>query len=292
MQAELYTDLAIERRGASGLGEGYALKEEDLGLFQKTLLEIQTEEAAEKIGRPIGKYYTLSFPTVLELSSQEAALLVDYTAEILEALTPKGAKRVLAVGLGNRTMTADAVGPRVCDCLSPSAQLERELPSLFAALPFSLAVISPGVTAQSGLEAAEAVKALSSLFRPDLILAVDALAARATERLLKTVQISSTGLLPGSGTGKSRLPLTEEFLGVPVLALGVPTVVNARLFVAEALGEDEAEAKIKKGAAPLFVSTGDMDASLSLLCPLLSEAINRLYAPADPFFSVFPHKAR
>ena len=147
------------------------------------------------------------------------------------------------------------------------------------------------MSAQSGLEAAETVKAVSSLFCPDLIVAIDALAARATERLLKTVQISSTGLLPGSAMGKRRLPLTEEVLGVPVLALGVPTVVNAHLFVCEAPEKAaEGQARAKKEEAPFFVSPSDMDASLSVLCPLLSEAINRLYAPIDPFSPTFPRK--
>ncbi len=280
MAFNFYTDLAIERKGAHGLSEGFSFQEEKSGVFKKTLLKIETEEAARLLEKPKGRYYSLSFPSPLSLSEAEGARLSKETAMLLRRLSPPMAKRLLVVGLGNRHMTADAVGPLVTDGVIPTAHLIKEAPALFPSSP-SVFVCAPGVRAQSGMEATETVNALCQALRPDFVLAIDALAARSPERLLTTVQISDTGISPGSGIGSVQGALSQESLGIPVLALGVPTVINAAAFVKAALGDaaDEAETQ-PEGAAvekELFVSPKTLDTELSLLSPLLSDAINSAY---------------
>ncbi|MBQ8907933.1 MAG: GPR endopeptidase [Clostridia bacterium] len=274
MENAFYTDLAEERRSAAALSAGYCLEEKREGVFAWTLLEIQTEEAASAIQKPIGRYHTLSFPSVLDLTEEEREALSDELAEGLWRLSPRKSGRVLAVGLGNRTMTADAVGPLTADGILATAHLKAASPDALADLPFSLFVTVPGVTAQSGMDTLTALSALAFRLSPDLILAIDALAAREPGRLLRTVQLCDTGVAPGSGLGRGGDALSEETLGVPVLALGVPTVISAPALLEAAGGKREA---LSAEAAALFVSPGTLDAELSLLTPLLAKAINRVY---------------
>ena len=277
MSFDFYSDLAEERKSARGVDEGVLFKEEACGPFVKTRLTIETEKAARLLERPKGHYFSLAFPSPLLLDEESGALLAKEAATLLRELAPQAAKRLLVVGLGNRHMTADAVGPTVAEGVFPTAHLPKPAEPTFASRAHSVSVFIPGVRAQSGMDAKDAVSALCKAFSFDFVLAVDALAAKSPARLLRTVQISDTGISPGSLFGGEHKTLSFASLGVPVLSLGVPTVISAAALVNK---ESEANGAFSEHKASsvvpedFFVSPKTLDAELSLLLPLLSDAVN------------------
>ena len=231
------TDLALEegeRIRESGVEiHGVILEEEtrpETGILV-TRVKIETKNGAKIMGKPIGTYVTLEAG---QLGNDEE----EYQQEVAKELSvqlqklipdPETEKSVLVVGLGNRQVTADALGPRVADRLF----INRHIILEFGAAAYNrkkmnrVSCLVPGVMAQTGMESAEIVRGVVKETKPDLVLVVDALAARSTKRLNRTFQISDAGIYPGSGVGNHRNALTGESLGVPVLAIGVPTVVDA-----------------------------------------------------------------
>ena len=170
-------------------------------------------------------------------------------SQLKKLLPPKGA--VLVAGLGNRAMTPDAVGPLAVEHLLVTRHLISALPNCFGSFR-AVSAVTPGVLGQSGVESAEAVAALVRELQPAAVIAVDALAARRTERLCTTVQLSDTGIAPGSGVGNHRHPLNRETLGVPVIAIGVPTVIDGATLAADLLesaGEEAGEALLRTAGA-------------------------------------------
>ena len=262
------TDLALERHRADPSIEGTELTEIKRGALTVTRLCVTTEAAAREIGRPIGHYTTVAFPDLLMLDAKADAELASLVALEMAALTepllgalPRGGRRVLLVGLGNRALAADAIGPMTVERIGATGQLESIDPASLKALDCaSLFCNIPGVLADSGLEAADTVHLLSRRLSPDLVIVLDALAARDAERLCSTVQLSDTGIAPGSGIGNRRPGITEDILGVPVLAIGVPTVIDAAMLGGARTLE-------------LFVTVKDIDARLRRLAPILAKAI-------------------
>ena len=274
------TDLAIERHRCDPSIEGTELSESRYGEVTVTRLRVTSAAAAERIGRPIGHYTTLSFPDLLTLGKEGESKLSSHIAHELEALSrgmigrlPRRGTRVLLVGLGNRALAADALGPMTLDRIGATGQLEaidkKCLESIGCA---SLFCNTPGVLADSGLEAAEAVSLLVQRVSPALVIVIDALAARDAARLCKTVQLSDSGIAPGSGIMNRRPGITVESLGVPVLSIGMPTVIDASLLGSE----DESR---------LFVTVKDVDAQIRRLAPILAKAIGEhLALPSDLLF--------
>ena len=262
------TDLAIERHRADPQIEGTELSEVRHGEMTVTRLSVTTEAAAKEIGRPKGRYTTVAFPDLLRLGSAGGLELSRLITREMQALTEplfgetsRSGQRVLLVGLGNRALTADAVGPMTVERIGATGQLETEDPECLAALGCaSLFCNIPGVLADSGMEAADAVHLLARRLRPSLVLVVDALAARDAERLCSTVQLADSGIAPGSGIGNRRPGITPEILGVPVISIGVPTVIDAAMLG----GEREPS---------LYVTVKDIDARLRRLAPILARAI-------------------
>lgn len=262
------TDLALERHRADPTVKGTSLTETRRGAMTVTRLSVKTDAAAREIERPKGRYTTVSFPDLLHLDARTEEDLVSVLALELSALAeaavgaaPRDGRRVLLVGLGNRALTADAIGPMTLDRIGATGQLETSDPLCLKAIGCaSLFCNIPGVLADSGLEAADTVYLLSRRLSPELVIVVDALAARDATRLCTTVQLSDSGISPGSGIGNRRPGITKEILGVPVLSIGIPTVIDASI-----LGkEDELE---------LFVTLKDVDARLRRLAPILAKAI-------------------
>ena len=262
------TDLALERHRADLSVEGTELTERRQGELTVTRLSVTTEAAAREIERPMGRYTTVAFPDPLHLDERGerelASLLALELSTLTESLICKGVRqgrRVLLVGLGNRALTADAIGPMTVERIGATGHLERVDPECLKALGCaSLFCNIPGVLADSGLEAADTVHLLARRLSPDLVIAVDALAARDAERLCSTVQLSDSGIAPGSGIGNRRPGITREVLGVPVVAIGVPTVIDAAMLGAER-------------ELPLFVTVKDIDARLRRLAPILARAL-------------------
>ena len=267
------TDLAAERHRADPRAKGVELCETRHGDMTVTRLTIDKKVEKGASAEPSGHYSTVAFPDLLELGSKGEQALCSLLAEEMAAITlpllgamPRDGRRVLAVGLGNRALTADAIGPMTLDRIGATGQLERIDPKcLFDLGCASLFCTTPGVLADSGIEAADAVRLLSTKLCPALIIVIDALAARDPERLCSTVQLSDVGIAPGSGIGNNRPGITPEILGVPVLSVGVPTVIDAAM-----LG--------KESEPSLFVTVKDIDARLARLAPILAGAIAKLLA--------------
>ena len=253
-----------------------------------TVVKIVTENGAKSMGRPQGTYITIEAP---ELSTPDE----DYHREISEEISThlrklidlKKEKSVLVVGLGNAAITADALGPQVVDNLLMTRHIIKEygLRGIKHEKMHRISGIAPGVMAQTGMETAEIVQGIVSETKPDVVVAIDALAARSVRRLSRTIQITDTGINPGSGVGNHRNGLTEENLQVKVIGIGVPTVVDAATIVHDSMAHlldtlEETEQKefLDEMIAPnlysMFVTPKDVDETIKYLSFTISEGLN------------------
>lgn len=253
-----------------------------------TVVKIVTENGAKSMGRPQGTYITIEAP---ELSTPDE----DYHREISEEISThlrklidlKKEKSVLVVGLGNAAITADALGPQVVDNLLMTRHIIKEygLRGIKHEKMHRISGIAPGVMAQTGMETAEIVQGIGSETKPDVVVAIDALAARSVRRLSRTIQITDTGIHPGSGVGNHRNGLTEENLQVKVIGIGVPTVVDAATIVHDSMAHlldtlEETEQKefLDEMIAPnlysMFVTPKDVDETIKYLSFTISEGLN------------------
>lgn len=287
------TDLAVEAAELNRLGEedGF-LETVSTGAVPVSRVRIVNEKAARLTGKPMGNYATVFFDGAFSDDGlfDEA---VNRTAEVLKEFL-KNARSVLAVGLGNADMTADALGPKVVDGLIVSRHLKEQLPELYRELALGeLSALRPGVLGQTGIETAELIRTAADVVSPDAVVVFDALASRRVKRLCATVQISDTGITPGSGVGNHRSRIDRKTLGIPVISVGIPTVVDAATLTVDALEkirdqgngrpvapewiEDEGNAlrELLGGYENnLVVTPQDIDALLGRAAKLLSEAVN------------------
>ena len=281
----VYSDLAIESRGARD-GPGIEFDERDEDGFAVTSMRVTNERGEAASGRPRGNYVTVAVGRPWLMGAHELARARATVARELRAVCRAvcDPESVLVVGLGNRAMTADALGPTVVDGLIVTRHVKSEDESVFRSLSrCEVSALAPGVLGQTGIETLELVRGAAERVRPSLIIAVDALAARGVERLAATVQISDAGIAPGSGIGNTRRALDRESLGVPVVAVGAPTVVNSATLVRDALelaGIDkvspELESVLENGRS-FFVSLKESDVAVAELAALISGAINSAF---------------
>ena len=234
MQSSIRTDLALEAeallREQSPTGqspEGVRAARSRRGAFGVTTVEVTSAAGEAALGKPMGTYVTVELDALIrreENAFQEACGLL---AEVLRSLLPlRPGDACLVVGLGNRDITPDAVGPDAVDCVMVTRHLTEQLPEDFGSYRPVCAVCS-GVLGTTGIESSALVRAVAESVRPAAVVAIDALASRSPDRLCRTVQIADTGIVPGSGVGNTRAALNRETLGLPVIAVGVPTVVDA-----------------------------------------------------------------
>lgn len=203
-------------------------------------VKITTPEAAEKLGKVMGSYITIEAPGLRKKDSylqEEVSQVLSRELLALMGLEKEPGKTVLVVGLGNWNVTPDALGPRVVQGLLVTRHILTLEPETLGPGFRPVAALSPGVLGLTGVETGEIIQGLVEKIRPDMILTVDALAARNMERLHTTIQISDTGIYPGSGVGNRRLPINRETMGMPVFALGVPTVVDAVTIALDAMDQ-------------------------------------------------------
>ena len=228
-----YTDLALEataavRGDAHTEIPGVRMNEERTDAATVSWVEVFSPEGEQVIGKPIGNYITIDSPGLRrrnrDLQEQVGKVLVDQLVKLLD-LGPKDS--ALIVGLGNWNATPDALGPRVTEKLLITRHLHDFVPADVAGGLRKVAAISPGVLGITGIETAEIIQGIVEKTKPSVVIAVDALAARSVERIGTTVQLADTGINPGSGIGNQRKGLNKATLGVPVVAIGVPTVVHA-----------------------------------------------------------------
>lgn len=312
------TDLAIEEkeRFESDNVEipGVVLEEEydEEREMRVTRVEIETENGAKAMGKPTGTYLTLETPNLAmpdeDMHMEIASELCEYIRELIDKNCDEqtGDLSVLVVGLGNRDVTPDALGPYVADHLSVTRHIVKEYGKYAMGIEHAnmISAIVPGVMGQTGMESAEIVRGIVGETHPDVVIAVDALAARNSRRLNRTVQIADTGIHPGSGVGNHRSGITKESLGVPVIGIGVPTVVDAATIVndtmenficalessdslkgvGEVLRSYNAGEKyefVKELIAPhlngMFMTPKDVDELVHHISHTISEAINMLF---------------
>ena len=329
MRVEEYpirTDLALETQEKIQKDEGelkgvdFYQEDRGNGITVSTLI-ILTENAAKNMGRPRGHYITIEAPEMVEddesghreISLELADILRDLIIKKLEKIgkhvqnDKKRQKKasedesglekmsILLVGLGNREVTPDALGPRVIDNMFITRHIIKEY-GKYAFGDEKISKISgivPGVMAQTGMECLEIVRGVVKETGPDVVITVDALAARNAKRLGRTIQLTDTGITPGSGVGNHRNALNEKSVGVPVISLGVPTVVDAATIVSDAmsslveamsisniekLDEKERQELARELLSPqlngMFVTPKDIDDSIKRLSFLISEGIN------------------
>ncbi len=241
-----------------------------------TRVEILNDTGAKALGKPVGTYVTVDLTAFRDRREDFFGRAVRALgAELRELLPQEGT--ALVVGLGNRAMTPDAVGPQALDHLLVTRHLLRAMPEQFSGLR-PVAAVRTGVLATTGLESAELVRGAAETVRPDFIVAVDALAARRMARVCATVQVSDTGIAPGSGVGNRRMALNKESLGVPVFAVGIPTVVDGATLAADLMeeaGVPELDPEALRGRGqPLMVTPQDIDARVRDLSKVVGYALN------------------
>lgn len=311
----IHTDLALEEKERFESDhvevQGVILEEE----YDKereiriTKVKIETEKGARAMGKPVGTYITMEAPNMAvpdeEYHREISEELAKYIKELIKI--EKEDYVVLVAGLGNRQVTPDALGPHVVDNLAITRHIVKAYGKYAMgedAVHMTSAIV-PGVMAQTGMETLEIIKGIVKETKPDLVIAVDALAARNSKRLNRTIQIADTGINPGSGVGNHRNGITEETIGVPVIAIGVPTVVDAATIVNDTMenliaaletsetlkgvgvvlqgyNATEKYELIKELISPhlngMFVTPKDIDETIKRIGYTISEGLNILFS--------------
>lgn len=299
MTTKVRTDLALEVRESFEddvevkgvvVNEDYNKKLD----IKVTTVEIKDEHGAKMMGKPIGTYITIEAPKLKESDESYHEPISEEIAKYIKQLA-KDVKHqeVLVVGLGNREVTPDILGPMVVDNLFVTRHLIHEYGEEFQKKHKlgNVSAIAPGVMAQTGMETSEIIRGIINETHPKLVIVIDALAARSVERLNTTVQITDTGISPGSGVGNHRNALNKESLGVDVIALGVPTVVDAATIVHDTLEafmnkagfQEEEVAQFTYQVSQetinnMFVTPKNIDDSVKRLSFTISEALNRCFS--------------
>ena len=310
------TDLAIE---AQEIVQGKGVEKEVPGVkvsiehkedweLQVIRVEVIDEEGVKAIGKPIGTYITLESPLLKEndIDAHEAFIeIIGKELSELQELSDDGI--VLVVGLGNWNVTPDALGPKVFSQLVITRHLLEYMPEQIDESLRSVSGILPGVLGITGMETGEIIQGVVDKIKPDLIIAIDALAARKASRVNTTIQMTNTGVQPGSGVGNKRMGLNEENLGIPVIAIGVPTVIDAATLVNDTMDQllDTMKVEVKKTGpfyemleninkeekyqlireildpyvGSLFVTPKDIDATVDRLAHIIAQGINRSLHP-------------
>jgi spore protease len=300
MEHMIRTDLALEARESFPEDDieirGVELIEEydEENRIRVSTVIIKDERGAKAMQKPIGTYITIEAPELSEADEDYHQPVADVIAKNLIKLAGDLKKdEVLIVGLGNREVTPDALGPQVVDNLFITRHLIREYGNEFRIRNKlgNVSAISPGVMAQTGMETSEIIKGIVEETHPKLIIVIDALASRSINRLNTTVQLTDTGISPGSGVGNNRKALNEESLGTKVIALGVPTVVDAVTIVADTLSQymektGFSENEINQFISEIrnqhmhnmFVTPKNIDEAVKRISYTVSEALNSCFA--------------
>ena len=246
--------------------EGFAVHE----------VRILSEDAAREIGKPQGRYLTLELDALIRREEDAFPRACKALSTLLRELLPRpNDGPVLIAGLGNRMITPDAIGPQTADHVIATRHLVAQSPAIFADWR-PVSALAPGVLGQTGVETGEVICGVLDRVRPAAVIAVDALAAGRLSRLLRTVQLADTGITPGAGVGNARAALNEETLGVPVIAVGVPTVVDGATLaheISSQLGQPNCEA-LDDLSQPVMITTRDIDREVADISRMIGYAVN------------------
>ena len=251
--------------------EGFAVHE----------VRILSEDAAREIGKPQGRYLTLELDALIRREEDEFPRACKALSTLLRELLPRpNDGPVLIAGLGNRMITPDAIGPQTADHVIATRHLVAQSPAIFADWR-PVSALAPGVLGQTGVETGEVICGVLDRVRPSAVIAVDALAAGRLSRLLRTVQLADTGITPGAGVGNARAALNKETLGVPVIAVGVPTVVDGATLaheISSQLGQPACEA-LDDLSQPVMITTRDIDREVADISRMIGYAVNMALHP-------------
>ena len=285
-----WTDLAMESRGA----QPEQTKTLQNGI-ERTVVTVRDAQTAQALGRPMGVYVTLSCPQRMSIELGTRRALSAELGRAIAGMLPEDCRTVLVVGLGNRTVTPDALGPRTVERVLVTRHMDGCLPQDVEEKLRSVCAAAPGVLGVTGIETAEVLRGMVEHVRPDAMIAVDALAARSSARICSTIQIADTGITPGSGVGNHRKALTAQTLGIPVIAVGVPMVVYASTIARDAMGylsaiDGASEADEERLAAcvervvtqrlgDLIVTPREVDALVERMAGIVAEGINLALHP-------------
>ena len=268
------SDLALECRDPKRATPGVEFRQEDTPEYKITRLHITNSGGARTLGKPVGRYVTIELPPIGDYAELYGAGMERAAQELRRMLPESGT--VLVAGLGNSSMTPDALGPRCCAQVLATRHIGGDLAEN-AGLG-TLRVVTcliPGVVGRTGIESGELIAAAVREVRPAAVIAVDALAARQLSRLGCTVQITDSGIVPGSGVGNARLEISTKTLGVPVVSVGVPTVVDAATLV-NSLTDGQPKTE---GCEAMMVTPREVDLLIERAAKILSMAINRALQP-------------
>lgn len=310
--SHIRTDLAIESAETFSENEnslsGVSVHEtsDEESHIRITHVHIKNEKGAKQLGKPVGRYITLETPYLAEEDEDYHKEITEALMEQLQVLIPDiKSKKILVVGIGNREITPDALGPMVVDHLFITRHLINEYgkDSKITKGFGIVSAIAPGVMAQTGMEGREVIHGVVKETRPDVAIVIDALAARSVSRLNTTIQLTDTGISPGAGVGNHRHGLDEKTLGIPVIAIGIPTVIDAATIVNDTMNSlmdvleehglykevyestksfdnQEKYLLMRELMAPemanMFVTPKDIDQSITKISYTISEAINSL----------------
>lgn len=269
---EFRTDLAIELNSRLEREiKGVKNEEKRFGDITLSKTEILSLEGEEKLGKPMGKYITVQFPELLKTVDFEP-LKIALKESLLCLLNQRD--NILVVGLGNREITADSIGPFTASKLLATRHISGKFAENIGLSGLkSVAVISPDVLGKTGIESYEIVESVAKKIKPSAIIAIDALAAGSVNRLFRTVQLSNTGISPGSGVKNSRKELSEETLSVPVIGIGVPTVVDAGSLAFELTNKEPSD------GTDMIVTPKDCDILCHKISEILSSVLNEFLQP-------------
>lgn len=282
------TDLAAECPAIekSTALDGVSVKNEKDGFCSVTTIDVTTPEGADILGKSMGRYVTVQFGNIVNYNDNELSEISKVLTNQLISLSKSvsgndSPEKVLVIGLGNQYITPDAIGPLTIKGITVTRHLQTENQELFDMLKMqSISAFSPGVVGQTGIETYDLIKSAVNKVQPDMLVVIDALASKSTDRLASTVQICDTGISPGSGIGNKRSAINSSTMDVPVIAIGTPTMVSSSTLVYDALEKagitdlSENLVEVLENGKSFFVTLNDSDLVVSTLSDIISNAIN------------------
>ena len=292
---QIRTDLAMESREGAKNTQGVTVASFCRGCIEEIRVCVETEESARALDKSIGRYVTLSCSALLHAGAKERQELAEALCDALRDMLPPFGD-LLVVGLGNRRITADALGSRVLESLLITRHIKGVISDDLQGRLRGVCAVAPGVLGVTGMETAEVVHGIVEHVKPAAVIAIDALAARESSRICTTIQVTDTGIRPGSGVGNHRMGLTKDTLGIPVIAIGVPMVVYAAVIARDALTllikdmgvqeEDHEQAVdamigkvIQQGLGEMVVTPREVDEMVGKVAEIIAEGLNMALQP-------------
>ncbi|MBR2471950.1 MAG: GPR endopeptidase, partial [Clostridia bacterium] len=267
----------------NNLPDGIEHKTEDYDDVKVTVVDVTNENGKRAIGKSIGTYITIEAKTLKHLTDYERENIEDIFGQKLRKLLEEkgvgGGDTVLVAGLGNNSITPDALGPQTVEKLDVTRHIMEYMPDAVIDGTRPVCAIAPGVLGNTGIETIEIIKGVVEKIKPAAVIAIDALASRSTARVGTTIQISDTGIEPGAGVGNRRKGITEETLDIPVIAVGVPTVIDAATIADDAV--EQVISAIKKEGIGEYFSQFDDDERYKMIRSAMDETANMMVTPKE-----------